>query len=149
MTYEGLWVSFYGVAMTFFQVLKLKDTAAATEIAVQETRKQMKLVLSVAQIAKNISDLRYVKECVTNDKLELARLRLGDIKDFMSEIGYIDGLDYDKNSYRKLVITLEGNLHSIEQDINGTQFIDKNVFSKELERVVSFLMEVENKLKSK
>ena len=149
LTYEGLWVSFYGVALTFFQVLKLKGTAAATERAINETKTQMKLVLSVAQVAKNTSELRYVKECVTNGKMELARLRLGDVKDFMSAIGFIDDIDYDKSIYKKLVNTLESNLNSLEQEINKTQSLDKNVFSKDIEKVVSFLMEVENKLKSK
>lgn len=105
--------------------------------------------MSVAQVAKNTSELRYVKECVTNGKMELARLRLGDVKDFMSAIGFIDDLDYDKSIYKKLVNTLESNLNSLEQEINKTQSLDKNVFSKDIEKVVSFLMEVENKLKSK
>lgn len=114
-----------------------------------ETKTQMKLILSVAHIAKNVAELRYVKECITNDKMELARIRLGDVKDFISEIGYIEGLCFDRVVYRKLVNSIDANLYSLEQTIHGTQKVDKDVFSRDIEKVVTFLIDIENKLKSK
>lgn len=149
LTYEGLWVSAFGVVLTFIQVIKLKKTTEATELAVIETKAQMKLIISVAHIAKNVAELRYVKECITNGKMELARLRLGDIKDFISEIGYIDGLNFDRTNYKKLVNSIDANLYSLEQTINGTHNVDKDVFSRDIEKVVTFLIDIENKLKSK
>lgn len=147
-TIEGLLFSVYGVVLTLIQVMHLQKITKATETAVKETRGHIKLVLSVAQTAKNVSDLRYVKECITNDKFELARLKLGDVKDFLSEIGYIEGLTYDKSLYKKLVNSMESNMYSLEQAIHGTQLVDKNIFCKDVERVVAFLIDVENKLKS-
>lgn len=149
LTYEGLWVSTYGVGLTFIQVIKLKKTTDATNDAVNETKTQMRLVLSVSHIAKNVAELRYVKECITNDKMELARLRLSDVKDFISEVGYIDGLNFDKSVYKKLVNSIDANLNSLEQTINDTQKVDKDVFSRDIEKVVTFLIDIENKLKSK
>lgn len=149
LTYEGVWISAFGVVLTFIQVMQLKKTTEATEIAVNETKTQMKLILSVAHIAKNVAELRYVKECITNDKMELARIRLGDVKDFISEIGYIEGLCFDRVVYRKLVNSIDANLYSLEQTIHGTQKVDKDVFSRDIEKVVTFLIDIENKLKSK
>lgn len=149
LTYEGLWASIFGVILTLWQVMQLKDTAKATKEAVKATRKQMDLILSVSDVSKHVANLRFVKEYMTNDKTEMARLRLGDVKDFMSKIGYIDDLEYDINTYKRLINSLEANLNSIELEINKTQLIDKNVFCKDLEKVASFLMDIENKLKSR
>lgn len=149
LTYEGLWASISGVILTLWQVVQLKDTTKATKEAVKATRKQMDLILSVSDVSKHVANLRFVKEYLTSDKIEMARLRLGDVKDFMSKIGYIDDLDYDNYTYKRLINSLEANLNSIEQEMNKTQLIDKNVFCKDLEKVASFLMDVENKLKSR
>lgn len=149
ITYEGLWVSVYGVILTLIQVLQLKKTTEATEEAVIATRKQMDLILSISDISKHVVNLRFVKECVTNGKMELARLRLSDVKDFMSKIGYITDLTYDKNTYKRLVNSIEANMNSLEIEINSNQPVDRNVLSKDLESVASFLIDVENKLKSK
>lgn len=149
VTYAGLWTSIYGVILTFVQIMKIQRTTEATAKAIKDTRAQMDLVLSVSDVSKHVVNLRFIKECVTNNKMELARLRLGDVKDFMTKIGYIEDLKYDKHTYKRLINSLESNINSLEQDINNTQKVDKNIFAKDLESVVSFLMEVENKLKSK
>ena len=148
LTYEGLWVSVYGVFITLVQILKVKKTTEATDQAIKDTRAKMDLILSVAEVSKHVVNLRFIKECVTNNKMELARLRLGDVKDFMSKIGYIEDLRYDKSSYKRLINSLEININSLEQEINQTQKVDKNVFAKDIESVATFLIEVENKLKS-
>lgn len=149
VTYVGLFVSVYGVILTLLQVMKIKKTTDATEEAVISTRKQMNLVLSVSDTAKHVANIRFIKECITNDKLELARIRLSDVKDFMGRIGYIDDLEYDKSKYKKLINSLEANLNSIEQKINANQEVDKLVFCKDIERVATFLIDVENNLKSR
>lgn len=149
LTYEGLWISIFGVILTLIQVMKIKKTTDATEEAVISTRKQMNLVLSVSDTAKHVANIRFIKECITNDKLELARIRLSDVKDFMGRIGYIDDLEYDKSKYKKLINSLEANLNSIEQKINANQEVDKLVFCKDIERVATFLIDVENNLKSR
>lgn len=148
VTYEGLWVSVYGVFITLVQIMKVKKTTEATDLAIKDTRAKMDLILSVAEVSKHVVNLRFIKECVTNNKMELARLRLGDVKDFMSKIGYIEDLRYDKSSYKRLINSLELNINSLEQEINQTQKVDKNVFAKDIESVATFLIEVENKLKS-
>lgn len=149
LTYEGLWISIFGVILTLIQVMKIKKTTDVTEEAVKSTRKQMNLVLSVSDTAKHVANIRFIKECITNDKLELARIRLSDVKDFMGRIGYIDDLEYDKSKYKKLINSLEANLNSIEQKINANQEVDKLVFCKDIERVATFLIDVENNLKSR
>lgn len=149
LTYLGLWISIYGVILTLVQVMKLKKITEATEEAIKTTRKQVNLILSVSDTAKHVANIRFIKEYITNDKVEMARLRLSDVKDFMSRIGYITDLEYDKNKYKKLINTLEANLNSLELDINRSQKLDKNIICTELEKVASFLTDIENNLKSK
>ena len=148
-TYEGLWISVYGVLLTFIQVSRVKKTTEATEEAIKTTRTHMDHLLSISDISKHVAYLRFVKECVTNDKMEMARLRLGDIKDFMTKIGYIRDLDIDQYKHGRLINTLEANLNCLDQDINQTQKVDKVVFCNDLEKVASFLMSIENELKAK
>lgn len=149
LTYGGLWTSIYGLFLTFLQLMKLQKTTDATADAVKATREKMDLMLSISDISKHVVNLRFVKECVTNSKMELARLRLGDVKDFINKIGYIEGLKYDAQTYKWLINSLESNINSLEQEINKTQKVDKDILAKDLERVASFLMQIEYELKSK
>lgn len=79
-TYEGLWISVYGVILTFIQVSRVKKTTEATEEAIKSTRTHVDHVLSISDISKHVAYLRFVKECITNDKMILDRLLRKDKK---------------------------------------------------------------------
>lgn len=149
VTYEGLFTSVYGVILTFIQVWKLKSTADATNKAVEDTANKIDQMLSIAEASKYVTHLRSVKEYVTNGKLELARLRMHDIKDFMNHIAFIKNISYNKQTYKNLLGVLDSNLHSIDQALHAKSQIDIVVFDEDIERVVSFLSNIENQLKIK
>lgn len=149
VTLIGGYISAYGLFVTILQIFALQNITQSTQTAVKETRERVEQILSVADLAKTVAILRIIEEYVNNDKYELAKLRLCDVKDVMMRIEFIEKINLDKEEFNKLRNRVEIGLNNLDKQIGDKCAIEKDVFCKDMEEVATMLGRLESQLKSK
>lgn len=143
------YISAYGLIVAIVQILVLQNITKSTRQAINETKAKINQLLSIADLAKTIAILRIIQEYINNDKYEHAKIRLCDVKDFMTRIEYIKDLDYNKEVFKKLRKRIEINLSNLDKQISNNIVINKIIFCSDMEEIASMLSKLENQLKTK
>ena len=148
LTLVGTYVSIFALVVTLIQVRNLEKTAVTVKAAADSAKEAAEKVMDISSIAIYISYLRFVKECLTNEKYELARIRLQDIKDFLPRVRHISGLAYSDNEFRSVITGIEEILTSLDDEINNVNRVDISSITRNIEKVATFLDTIENQLKA-
>lgn len=148
-TLLGFYVSIYGLAVALWQIIALQNITKSTQLAVAETREKVEQILSISDLAKTVTIIRIIEEYINSEKYELAKLRLCDVKDFMTRVEFIEKIEFDKDDFGRLKKRVEIGLNNLDKQMGGKGRLDKVVFCQDMEEIASMLSRLENQLKSK
>lgn len=148
-TIVGTYISAYGLIVALIQINALKSVTESTKAAVTETKTKLQHILSISDLSKATTTLRAIQIYINNDKFELAKLKLCDVKDVLLKIDYIGEVVFDKSHFRNLKETINLDLYNLDEQINNKKEIDKSVFCRDMEKITTMFNNIENQLKSK
>lgn len=81
--------------------------------------------------------------------MSLHKLRLCDVKDFMTRVEFIKRIEFDREEFGRLKKRVEIGLSNLDKQINNKGKLDKIIFCQDMEEVATILSTLENQLKSK
>ncbi|WP_289731409.1 hypothetical protein [uncultured Alistipes sp.] len=148
-TLIGGYISAYGLFVAILQIFALQAITQSTQTAVKETKEKVEQILSISDLAKIVANIRFIEECINSDKYELAKLRLCDVKDFMTRVEFIKRIEFDREVFGRLKKRVEIGLSNLDKQINNKGKLDKIIFCQDMEEVATILSTLENQLKSK
>lgn len=146
----GSVASLFGLAIAIIQIDSVKKTTEATKFAVEETRKQLLINISIADVARAIKLIEQIQVQIGGKKYELAHLRMQDLRasllQFRGHERFKEStVDADFNAILKNVsihiINLFNAIYTKEKDINIA------VINQTLEDTAKVLVTFEDHLK--
>lgn len=148
-TIIGLYISICAFVITVWQVWGIKDRTESIQSAVVATQNKIQYIFSVADIAKTISTIRAIKDDIDNERFDVARVRLCDVKDLLESLDYMENITLDRKELNRVRTNTLINLSSIDKQIRNTQELDRVTFNKDMEEVATLLNGVNSQLKNK
>ena len=151
-TLFGTYLSLYGILIAYLQIQSIKETSEKTKRAVEESSNRINQILSVSDLSKSNKVIQEIQYFLQNDKVELALLRMKDLKAILIQIKFNEDLiEYTENNlYNQNITDLGADINNLHDQITGAKKgINFSKVNQNLERLSTILAELENKLKYK
>jgi len=151
-TLFGTFFSLFGLAMAYIQIHSINKTSKLTKLAVEKSLLRINQVLSVSELSKANKIIQEIQSYLTNNKHELALLRMKDLKSILIQIKYNDDLtEYTNNSvYNQNITDMGSDINNLHDSIIGNKKgVNFSRLNQNLESLATILAEFENKLKYK
>ncbi|WP_431294604.1 hypothetical protein [Pedobacter sp. P26] len=146
----GLILGILGLAISYLQILSVKQITLAIKNEVTESLNRNKSVLLISDISKKVSMIAEIQSFIRNNKIEMCVLRMKDLKLLLSDLNtykqfssLVNKKEFN-SSYADFHIDLE-NFH--KSLLNEKNKIDKEKINSNLEKLSTLLLDVEFKLK--
>jgi hypothetical protein len=143
----GSVASLFGLLIAIMQILAVKKVADATHAAVNETRARLVSRISLADVAKATRIVEQIMTHLMNKKLELAHLRLQDLREMLMQFRAGSFLNGETTAQYDQLLTNVG-IHSenLFSAIYKDKSIDVRVINHTLQCIVEILVKAENEL---
>ena len=149
LTAFGTVISFFGFLFTIAQVVALRNISEATKSAITDTKEKIEQVFSISDLSRTIAVLRVIQENVHDEKFELVKYRLCEVKDVMARVKLLDGFGDELGIVGQHMVRISMNMKNLDKQIAGKAHINKLVFCQDMEDIASTLSNIENQLKNK
>lgn len=119
-TLFGTYFSLYGLLIAYLQIKSIKETSKETQKAVNESTIRINQVLSISELSKSNKIIQEIQTSLQNDKLELALIRMKDLKSILIQIKYNEDLLEYTNAqlYNQNITELGGDINNLHDQIN-------------------------------
>lgn len=149
-SFSGTYTSVFGIIIAYAQIISVRETAEKTEIEVRNSNKKIMNILQVSDLAKAIKLVQEIQNYLYSEKIEIAILRLKDLKSILILIKHNSELEKlsNKKAYRDSLNDVGINLNNLSQLHLGVKkgvSIDKII--SDLEIIENLLGEFEGHLK--
>jgi hypothetical protein len=144
----GTLISIFGLGITLKQILSVKNISKATQEAINIQKRKSSQIQLITDVPRNIRIMRDVQGYLKHNELDIALMRLRDIKEFIESL---KGADWDINhsSYASHLNKLETDIRDIDRAICKNEKIGISKIIANLEKFVTVLIGMENNLKQK
>lgn len=144
----GAVFSLAGVVIAVIQIAKVRNSSEAASAAAMEAKHDLQRVLSITEFAQIVAIIRKVKGFVRDDKFDLAIERISDIKDFLDRIHFLNSMNVESSSFSRFKNKLDMNMSDLERQLARSVSLDKETFMKDMEELISLLIQVDNTIKN-
>ena len=151
-TLFGTYFSLYGILIAYLQIQSIRETSEKTKEAVEQSSSRINQILSVSDLSKSNKVIQEIQIFLQNDKLELALIRMKDLKSILIQVKFNDDLsEYTEDHlYNQNITDLGADINNLYDQITGIKKgLNFSKINQNLERLSTILMELENKLKYK
>lgn len=149
-TVIGTIFSIIGLAIAYVNIVALKDASEEVSKNVKSALKKVQQINSVSDISKAIKTIHEVQQFIRDSKIELAHLRMLDVKFMLLRFSSLEQLHsmVSEQNYIDLVINFGIDLNSLNGFIMmPKRKVDFAKINNNLEGLSTHLSEFENKLK--
>jgi hypothetical protein len=144
----GSVASFFGLIIAILQIASVRQISEATNKAVRETRADLVSAVSISDLSKAIKLIEQIQTLLGNNKLELAHLRLQDLRTLLLQFG--SNLQVERRSdYEQLLTKIGVHIVNLFSAIFKGKKVDVGIINQTLEAVIALLVTLENELKFK
>lgn len=147
----GTTSSFFGLAIAFIQIIALKEISVITQTTISVTKNKLMLGISISDVTEAISLITEIDSFIGNQKYEIARLKLMDLREKLIQF---------KSSDEFKLIVQESRIKEIIETLNLQISILYNVVFSEIEikfnsedinsqlqEIATYLTDFKNKIK--
>jgi hypothetical protein len=144
----GTLISICGLGITLKQIISVKNISKATQEAINTQKRKSSQIQLITDVPRNIRIMRDVQGYLKRNELDIALMRLRDIKEFIESL---KGADWDINhsSYSSHLSKLEIDIRDVDRAICKNEKIEISKIITNLEKFVTVLIGMENNLKQK
>ena len=146
----GNLASIVGIIFAIYQILKIKSNSELTKIAVEDTRRDIERIFSIADLTKSNEAIKLIQDSIATAKYEIALLRLQELKLMIIEFKEIPLLDVGDFKHRisGLIIKLGVDIISLHNCVISTDSrFRPEIVLEHLEATSEMLTEIKSKLK--
>ena len=146
----GSIASAFGLLIAVLQILSLKKITEATQEAVQETKDKLRRVISLSDVSRAIKLIEEIQNYASEEKYQLARLRLQDLRSLLLQFsGNADfGEIVEPELYERFLEDVNLSVVNLYDIMVGRKKrFDHSKLNQTLEKIVTILIQLENKLK--
>lgn len=146
----GSIASIAGILISYFQILSVKEISESTKKAIDNSLNEMIKTFSVSDLSRTIKLTQEIQGFIRASKYESALLRMSDLKSVMIQIRHVKTLNemYLSEDYKIISTDINIDISNINNVLlNKKNGVDYQKICVNLENVVTFLTNLENKLK--
>ncbi|WP_133054009.1 hypothetical protein, partial [Niastella yeongjuensis] len=120
-TIFGTFFSIFGLMIAFIQIKSLRESSEETKIAIDNSITRINQVLSVSDLSKSTKLIHEIQGFLQNNKLEMALIRMKDLKAVLIQVKYNeDLLEYTHDSrYNQNITGLGADISNLHDEISG------------------------------
>ena len=151
VTIYGTYITICAFIITIMQIWRVRSISEETQISINKTTDRIKHILSVADFSKSIKTIEEIQDYIRNNRIELAILRLSEIKKTLICIKQNQEYKDFANSARcqELISQTGINLQSLRDHMETGKALSKSCLETELEQIGTLFIEIETSLKNK
>jgi len=146
----GSIASIAGISISYLQILSVKEISESTKRAIDSSLNEMIKSFSISDLSRTIKLIQEIQNFIRTDKIESSLLRMNDLKSVLIQIRHVSFLDgkYLREDYQKISVDLNIDISNINlQLLNKKTGVNYHTICMNLENVVTFFTDLENKLK--
>ncbi len=151
-TLFGTFLSLYGIAIAYLQILSLNKINSETKFAVEKSLLRINQILSVSELSKANKIIQEIQMFLNHKKSESALIRMKDLKGILIQVKYNEDLvEYTDNKiYNQNITDLASDINNLNDFITGKKTgINFSKLNSNLEGLATTLTDFESKLKFK
>lgn len=143
--------SVVGLAITCFQLFKVKDVAIQTNDAVQSNIKSVNKFLTFSDVSKAIELIDTIEIAIIDKRFEIVYVYLKELKDFISDIQcntkMSDIISEELGILQKYVAKITTDIRNLNSHISSGAVIQSEVICKNVEGMKTILLAINGKIK--
>lgn len=147
----GTMASFFGLAIAFIQIIALKQISEITQTTIGETKNKLILGISISDVTEAIKLISEIDNFFGNQKYEIARLKLIDLKDSLVQFKTSEEFKeiIDADSLNNLILDLNAQISALHVVVYSDEEIAYNPESiiTQIQDVSTYLSDFRNKIK--
>lgn len=147
----GTIFSFFGLAITFIQIIAIKEISVITQTTIKETKNKLILGISISDVTEAIKLISEIDNFLGTQKYEVARLKIIDLREkliqFKSSEEFLLIVENDsiKQIIEKLNIQIS-TLYSIIYSEEDIKYNPENI-TDQLQDISTYLSDFRNNIK--
>jgi hypothetical protein len=144
----GSIASLFGLIIAILQIQSVKDITVATQRAVADTKAQLIQNISISDLAQAIKLIEHIQEYLGNSKLELAYVRLQDLRVLLIQFVASHSIEEEEREEYKSLLKDIG-IHSVNlyDAVYKEKVIRVSGINKTLQNAAEILIAAENQLR--
>lgn len=148
----GSFASTFGIALTYIQIMSVKEISSSINKAVGGAMDELFKAFSISDLSKSSRLAQEIQTLLRTGKIDSSYLRMQDLRFMLIQFKHVKVLEsiYDKNEYKSINTNLNIDMSNVNSLLlKNRKGVNLQKICQNLDETVTFLSELENKLKYK
>jgi hypothetical protein len=147
----GTMASFFGLTITFIQIIALKEISVVTQTTIKDTKDRILLGISISDVTEALKLISEIDGYLGNQKYELARSKLLDLKEKLIQFKSSEEfkLIVQPNKIKEIIDMLNDHISTLHNVIFSEEEIkyEPGYINSQLQVISTYLSDFKNKIK--